>query len=64
MTEPEGRDADEVIARRRTERRRGTPPGREPAVGHRRTRRLAVLTLALVLASAVALAVVVLADLA
>lgn len=49
-------DVDERIARRRAERSRGTPAGRDPLPGRAHTGRLLILTVALVAASAVVLA--------
>lgn len=48
-------DVEERIARRRAERSRGTPAGRDPLPGRAHTGRLLILTLALVGASAVVL---------
>lgn len=55
-----GDDLEEQIAQRRSERRRGTPPGREALPDPDRTARLLVVTVALVVASAAVLVGVVL----
>lgn len=49
-------DVEERIARRRAERSRGTPAGRDPLPGRARTGRLLLLTVALIGVSAVVLA--------
>lgn len=48
-------DVEKRLAQRRGERRRGTPPGREPLPGRTHTVRLLVVTVVLVLASAAVL---------
>lgn len=48
-------DVDDLVARRRAQRSRGTPAGRDPLPGRARTARLLVLTVALVGASAAVL---------
>ena len=53
--EDEAQDVEALIARRRAAPRRGTPEGREPAVGARRLRWLVALTVGLILASALLL---------
>ncbi|GEM_PF-5174732 len=52
----EDSDVEDVIAQRRAARRRGTPAGREPAEGTERLRRLLLLTVGLLAASALVIA--------